>query len=867
MQIPDPELPKWMRWFLGLICPPHLLEEIEGDLLQKFAWDAKRLGTRKAKRRLMWNTVRFLRPGILLRNKLKHMNAILLSNYLKVAFRTLWRSKSYSAITIGGLAIGIACSLVIFLFVYGEWSYDKGFAHANRTYRIGISFFNIGNFASAPEELLDVLPQEFAGVETATRIRRVSAEPIQLGDDAFVEQVFYTDTGYFQIFDYQFLTGSARDLFNGPSDAVITDELALKYFNTTDAVGETIEVGKAKTPFTVRAVVKAPDFNTHLRANIWLSNHALITSNPVWTSSAFYSYVLLREGVTEQDLQAALDQVFVNHVYPESGKPMGFPTLESYRGNDISVKFHVHKLTDIYLKSKLNFELVPGGNESNIYIFSAIAVFIFFLATINFINLSTARAVRRAKEVGVRKALGAQRQKLVGQFLMESVLISMIATVCALFLSQIFLKAFEYVTGSLLVSSIWRYALAVGVFVLLALIIGLISGIYPAFYLTAFNPIKVLKGTVSSGSGSFRNVLVVFQFTVSIVLMTWALTVRNQLHFMATKDLGFDAEHVLTIDNIGKLGTSKASYRDELKTESGVLLSSFHAGEPGSKRFISMSAFQTEAMEHPVSMNTYFGDEHYLALHGMRLVKGRAFNGELASDSSAIIFNEAALKVLGITGDPLGVKVSDKYTIVGVVSDFHWESLRNAIAPTAILLSKDYAELGFKLNQAAVPDFLSRAETRWKQLVPDEPFRYHFLDDNFEEMLRQEKIFERGIALFTLLSVFISCLGMYGLSAYTTEQRTKEIGIRKALGASGRSIVALIGRKFTVLTLIALVVSIPVSWFCIDQWLSGFAYRENPGLGLFIMTAVLSVAIGWATIGYHALKATRVNPAETLKYE
>lgn len=795
------------------------------------------------------------------------MNSILLNNYLKVAFRNLARNKSHSAITIGGLAVGIACSLVIFLFVRGEWSYDKGWKNADRTYRVGISFFNMAPFAVSPEALLNVLPKEFAGIETGTRISRSPGEPITNMENTFVETVYYTDSAFFKVFDYDFIHGSPSKVLIGPSEMVLTDNMAMKFFGKKDVVGEVLEVGKSKTPFTVTGVVKSPRFNTTIKEQIWLSNQSLIANDPIWTSAAFYSYVLLKENTTELDLHQALDLLIENHVFPESGKPMGFKTLEDYKANSISTKFHVNKLTDIYLKSKLNFEISPGGNESNIYIFSGVSLAILILAAVNFINLSTARAARRAKEVGVRKAMGTLRSKLVSQFLLESVVTSLSAMVIALLLAEIFLKVFEYVTGSVLLETIWMNPSSVGLFVLFSLFVGLLSGLYPAFYLTSFAPVKVLKGIVTTRSGSFRNALVVFQFTISVLLVTGALVVQNQLRFMATKDLGFNQHNVLTIDQIQLLKNSAESFRDELSKEPEVVLSGFHVGEPGSKRIMTSSSYSIAGMEHPLSVNTYFGDENFLSLHGMQLMKGRDFIKDMASDSASVIFNEAAIKALNITGDPVGTVINENLKIIGVVNDFHWESLRTSIAPAAIMINKDKVQLGFKLKEGSIASFLEKAEKRWKQLVPDEPFKFHFLDSNFGELLEKEKVFGKAINIFTILSIFISCLGLYGLSAYATEQRTKEIGIRKVMGASVERMVVMLNRKFTILILIALAISIPLSVVLINKWLQEFAYRVELNIGVFLLSSVMAIVVGWLAVGYHSVKAARINPSDTLRYE
>ncbi len=798
----------------------------------------------------------------------------MLRNYLLIAIRNIQRQFSYSLINILGLAIGIACSLVIFLYVYGEWSYDRHFEKGDRIYRIGISFFNIGKFANGPEQLLDVLPKEFAGVETGTRIQMNRDVIVTIHDRVFKEpQVYYTDSAFFHVFDFSFVGGDPGKVLQGPNEMVLTVSMAMKYFSKTDILGQIVEIGKEKTPFKVTGVVEDPDFNTHLKAPIWLSVQSKLTREPSWSSAAFYSYVLLKENSREADLQEALNSIFEKHVYPESGIPMGFKSLEDYRQNENAIKFYVHNLQDIYLKSKLNFEISPSGNEYNIYIFSAISFFILVLAGVNFVNLTTARASRRAKEVGIRKTLGTSRNKLVGQFLLESVMTSMVAMFLSLILSEGFLLAFEYVTGSPLLTTLWRHPSTVFLFVGFSVLVGLLSGLYPAYYLTSFVPIRVLKGNLITGGGQgFRNFLVVVQFSVSIVLIVCAVWVWRQLHFIQTKNLGFDQENVLTIDNCSLLGSHAESFKNELSTQNGVIKASYHQGEPGSKRIMSFTTYQTPVMQNSITIFTYFGDADYISVLGMRLIKGRNFSKDLSSDTASIVLNEAAVKALNLGDDPLGAVVNKDQKVIGVVSDFHWESLRNSIAPVAIMLSKDKlsrdkSQLGFKLAESAAPTFLKAVEARWKQLVPDEPLQYHFLDDNFGELLQKESVFGKAISFFTLLAIFISCLGLYGLSAYTAEQKTKEIGIRKVMGASASNIVVMLNRKFTILVLIAAVISIPASYFIAQQWLQGFAYRVEMSAGIYLISIVAALLIAWITVSYHSLKAAWINPAETLKYE
>ncbi len=792
----------------------------------------------------------------------------MLLHYIKLTFRNLGRNRFHAFINIFGLALGMACSLVILLFVYGEWSYDRSFAKADRIYRVGISFFNIGYFANGPERILNDLTQEFPGIETGTRIQKERDVLLRVGDKTFTEYAFYTDTAFFKVFDYAFASGDPLTALREPNAIVLTEAMAVRLFGTTDAVGKTVAVGKQEVPHQVTGIVKDTKFNTHLSTPIWISIQGQLTGDQIWTSAALHTYVVLNENVTQADLDAALVRIFDNKVFPESGQPMGFKTLEDYRKSDMAVKFIVHPLKDIYLKSKLHAEMVPGGNESNIYIFSAIAIFILMLAAVNFVNLTTARAARRAKEVGIRKTLGTSRTKLAGQFLLESVFTTLLALVLAIVLSEIFMLAFQYVTGTPLQTTIWSHPYTLPWVIAFALVVGFLSGVYPAFYLTSFVPVDVLKGKIAAGRGlGFRNFLVVFQFTVAIGLIVGALAIRQQLQFMQTKDLGFDQENVLTVDNHDVLGTKAEVFKNELSNEPGVALSSFHVGEPGSKRVLTFSSYQVPPMEHPIALNTYMGDEFFIPLCGIRLLKGRNFSREIASDTNAIILSESAVRTFGLPEDPIGMKVNEHKEIIGVVSDLHTESLRSAIAPVVFTYSTQPTEIGFKIDANKIPAFLQKAEAKWKQLAPGEPFRYHFLDDNFAKMLEKEAILGKAITLFTLLAIFISCLGLYGLSAHTAENRTKEIGIRKVLGASVQQIAGLLSREFLLLVGIAFILAAPLAWYSTHQWLEGFAYRTAIHWWMFALTGLAAVVVALFTLGYQTISAASRNPVESLRSE
>ncbi len=788
-------------------------------------------------------------------------------NYLLVAWRNLQRQLSYSLINVLGLAIGIACSLVIFLYVYSEWSYDRHFKNADRIYRVGISFFNIGQFALGPEVLGEFLPGEFEGVEAFTRIKRVRDLIINAEGQSFKELAYYTDTLFFKVFSFEFKEGNPLRALQGANSIVMTQRMARKYFGEKPALGKVVEIGKEKKTFTVTGIVKDDDRSSQLKASLWLSIESELTHEPLWTSAAVYNYVLLKEKTSQQDLEQALDRILEKQVYPHaSGVPQNI-SFEDYRKHENSVRFYVNSLTDIHLKSKLNYELSAGGNESNMITFTAISLFILLLASVNFVNLTTARATRRAKEVGIRKAIGSTRIKLFVQFMVESIMVSVVAMALSLALSELFLKLFELVTGDSLLNTILVNGWSLVALFAFAVVVGLLSGIYPAFYLTAFQPVKVLKGNLSAGgSGAFRNFLVVVQFSISICLMICSAIIMKQMNFMEMKDLGFNQQNVITIDGISKLGTQAEVLKEELLQQAGVVKASMHTGEPGSKAVMSFSTYKTPVMTDAITINTYFGDHEFIDWIGFRLLKGRGFDVNRVSDSSSVVLNESAVRALGL-GDPIGAELNEGLHVIGVVSDFHWESLRNPIAPVAIMIGKNYYQLGFRLEERQGNAFLQVLESKWKHQLPDEPLQYHFLDDNFGDLLKKERVFGRAIGFFTVLAIFISCLGLYGLSAFTAEQRTKEIGIRKVLGATASNIVGMLNRKFSVLIGISILLATPLAYYVMMQWIEGFAYRAEWGIWTFMGSMLVAFFIALLTVSFHSLRAALINPSDTLKYE
>ncbi|HTF19247.1 MAG TPA: FtsX-like permease family protein, partial [Chryseolinea sp.] len=750
---------------------------------------------------------------------------------------------------------------------FGEWSYDRHYPNAARIYKVGVAFFGMGGFAIGPEALGESLPQQYEGVEAFTRVRKDAALALSTETREFIELAYFTDESFFKMFPREFVAGNPTAALRNDNSLVMTESVAQKIFGTTDVLGKTLLIDKDKKPFAITGVVTDDFRPSQLEARIWLSNHGKLTREPMYTSASMYNYVMLKDGQTQTDLESALDRILEKEVYPN---PMGVPdaaSFEDYKKHPNAVQFPVHSFRDVHLKSSLRYEISPGGNEKNMYAFGAISLFVLLLASVNFINLTTARASRRAREVGIRKAVGSSRGRLITQFLSESLLVAIISMLLALFFGEAFLLAFQLMSGTKLVPSLWT-TWNLAILATSTLIIGVCSGLYPAFYLTAFKPALVLKGNLTASGGSgFRNVLVVAQFTISLCLMMCTAVIVHQMNYMKDRDLGFDGQNVVTIDNLSALATHVEAFESYLSNLSGVTAVALHSGEPGNESMKMVQAYKSKVMTEPMSLNTYLMDEQMIPLMGFKIVQGRNFNKHLASDTAAVILNEAAVKVLGLA-DPIDADLDFGGKVIGVVKDYHWQSLREQIGPSVFMMgTKKYYQLSMGLNTAAGSDVLAQVTKKWQELAPEESFSYHFVDENFNAILEKERLFGRAVGFFTVLAIFVSCLGLYGLSAYTTEQRTKEIGIRKVLGASATHIVMMLNKRFATLVALAVLVATPLALYLSMRWMEGFAYRADMQASLFVAAILTAFAVALLTVSYHSIKASLSNPVDALKYE
>jgi len=788
-------------------------------------------------------------------------------SYLKIALRNIYKERVYAVINVLGLAIGISASIVIFMHVRTETSYDKHFKDANQIYRIGISFMNLGSFANAPEHLKDVIDQEIPGVEQSTRIRATSDLKIVNKDDLFVEaRAYNVDSNFFQVFSYNFVEGDAVTALQNPDGIVLERSVANKIFGDGEVLGKNLLVGKERTPATVSGVVDSQGERSHLDATVWRPIYHRLTGDTGWQSATFYTYLKVNSGITLEDLSASFEQIRKNVVFPTLGSSMVY---DDWAKTDMAYQFHIQPLQDIYFKSELKFELAAGGNLDSAYIFSVVAFLILVIAAINFINLTTARSARRAREVGIRKTFGTSKFQLVAQFLSESVALSLIAMIFAFGLVEVFLIMYEQIAGVGLVANPESRFGLIGFTILTTVTIGVLAGIYPAFYMSAFNPISVLKSKSfinAGGSGSGRNILVVFQFTISITLIISSLFIFNQLDYMRNKDLGFDKENVVVVSNARELKENLHVFNQLISGMSFVQNTTIASRLPAGNT-IMVTTYKSEYMENEKSLNSFTGDYEFLSTLGIQPILGRDFSESISSDSNAVIINESAVRELLLGANPVGQMLNRHLTVIGVVEDFNFESLERKIAPAVIRLADDGFRLAVKVSYGYEKQLISELNKHWTSFQPDEPIDYYFLESNFLAMQEKDETTARAIAFFTTMAIFISCLGLFGLAAYTSEQRTKEIGIRKVLGASVFRIMYLLTQSLTKPVLLSFLLAAPIAYFVVTAWLNNFAYRINLNISVFVTSLILATLLAWITVGYYSINLAMKNPVNSLQEE
>lgn len=800
----------------------------------------------------------------------------MLRNYILVAIRHIWKDKFYTFLNIFGLAIGITCFILILLFIKDELSYEKKFSKHDRVYRVCEIIDSQGggeNSASVPIPLKRTLLNEYPDIiESAVRLFnfQTSKFVLEIEDETYIEKkLFFVDSSFFDVFDYPVLKGNLVKALSDPFSVVLTQEAAKKYFGDTDPIGKEMRGQGQKQGATVRAVINTRGINSHLDFNIlvpiyptmqdwWLTNYYW---NPAWT------YIVLKEGVDPKELESRFPELikkyFPDHIV------------------DVT-SLYLMPLDDIHLKSNLDFEMHPNSDMTYVFIFAAIAFLVLVISCTNFINLATARTANRSKEVGMRKVMGAHKSQLVGQFLGETLFQSFIALLIGIIFTELLLNTFNSFSGKSFSHSFVLDSFMILSFIVIGLITGIVSGIYPAFFLSSFRPSQVLKGGLSIGMKKFgfRQILVVLQFSISIILIIGTIVAFQQLRYMQKANLGFDEEKVLIVPFNNGLPISRwdAMHKEFVDHPSITNMSSTsHVMGSGHQT----DSYRMEGTQESLQIAFVSYAENFAGTFGIELLAGRDFLKEFRSDTTFIpgIVNEAFIKKMGIESpeDAINKKLhktgNRTVKIVGVTKDFHFASLHHDVTPIVIEgpritrfgMGGNFLTIRFDGND--FEGVKKHTQTVLTEFFPNTPYEYYFLEDNLDRLYESETIMSKVITTFSVFAIIVACMGLLGLTAFAAEQRTKELGIRKVLGATEKNIVFLLSKEFITLVLVAVAISIPISWYGLNTWLNDFAYRVNIEWWIFPSAGLVALLVALLTVGIQAYKAATLNPIDSISSE
>jgi putative ABC transport system permease protein len=811
----------------------------------------------------------------------------MIRNYLKIAFRNLTKYKFISFINLFGLTIGLTCCLLIFTFILHELSYDKYQPNADRVYRVTRSFNDPEtgslslNLSTVAPPFGPLLQNDFKEIEDMTRVLQNGTTALRY-DDKIVneENVFFADDRFFNFFKATVIKGNPQKALGGPYSVMMTDATAKKYFGNEEPLNKIIKINLGRYfDFKVTGIYKPFPTNTHFHPDIMMSfntlNDTLIYGaenlRTNFGNNSFFTYIRLPQGYNPKKLIAQFP-AFLDRRMTDNGPRKYKPSQ--------GTALNLQKLTDIHLTSHTDYEAEENGDIKRVYIFSAIALFILLIACINYMNLSTARSTLRAREIGIRKTVGAQRKEIMAQFLSESVLVSWMAMLLAFALTWLLLPWLNKISAQHLDITIllkWQIIIPI---LLVPFVVGIISGLYPAIFMSSFQPVKVLKGFLKTGSGniSFRKVLVTLQFAISIILIICTAIVFSQMRYMQRKSLGFDKEHIVNLPYVTELNDKYDAFRTELLANSNIKNLGRSSRIPTGRLLDAMGAsIKRGDSLTPVTADVKFvvSDQDFISTYGVKILAGRGFSRNFSTDTAAFLINEAATKVLGFKSNEDVIGKDFGYggrrgKVVGVFNDFHFESMHQKIVPLVLFIPRNansYGRISVKVSGSNIPAALSHIETTWKKFLPDAPYQFTFLDENFERLYKAEERQKTLFTTFACLAIFIACLGLFGLSAFAISQRIKEIGIRKVLGADVSTIVTLLSKDFLKLVAISAIVAFPVAWYFMNNWLQDFAYRISMPWWIFIIAGIVAAFIALITISFQAIKAAISNPVKSLRTE
>ena len=777
----------------------------------------------------------------------------MIKNYLKLAWRNILKHKGFSIINIAGLSLGICCFVLIAMFVSDELSYDKYNTKSDRIYRVNSDILFAGvdrKMALSADPMGETLKNDYPEVENYVRFYTSNGSKLIKKGNEFIQEhkVVHVDSSLFEVFSLPAIAGNTNKALVSPNSVVITKTAAERYFgNPQTALGQTLQIQEGTLSlYKVSAVIEDVPRNSHFNFEFFFPMQNVNYSFGDFLSHNFYTYVLLREGTDYKAFNTNFEDVLKTYFLPQISQYIQIDNFEEFEANGNKLNYSLEPLEDIHLYSARQFEISANGNILHVYIFSASALLILLIACINFINLTTARASGRAKEVGIRKVLGTERRSLISQFLIESILFVAIALILAILFIWLLLGWFNTISGKdLLLSSLLdlKFILFLA---LLPFIVGLLAGIYPAFFMSAFKPIAVLKGKLTSShkKNVFRNSLVVFQFATSIILIVGTIVIYKQLNHIQKLNPGFNKEQVIIVDNSGIPLESRLALRDEIEALKEVKSACFAGFLPISESSRSDSTYTTETVmtqDNGFNMQNWRVDYNYISTLGMEIIDGRDFSREFGTDSTAVILNEAAVKLAGLE-NPVGKNLYTtddnqnitKYTIVGVVKNFNFESLRHNVGALGMFLGHNTWMSAYRIEASDISSLMHTIEEKHKAFSSSMPFHSEFLDERFDNIYRQEQSVGKIAITFAILAVIIACLGLFGLATYVAEQRTKEIGIRKVLGASVPTIVSMLSKEFVKLVILASLIGAPIAWILMNKWLEDFSYRVDLSWWLFV---------------------------------
>ncbi|WP_222983676.1 ABC transporter permease [Flagellimonas meishanensis] len=806
-------------------------------------------------------------------------------NHLKIAWRSLRKQPFLSVLNTLGLAIGIAGTLLICLYIYDELTYDRMFADAERIHRINVDM----KFGGPDKQVSQVsgpmaaaVLQDIPQVEQTLRFRPWGTASLSRADSkelVLENNTAFADSTLIDMLGLKVLYGNPKDALSGPNKLLLTKSAAEKHFNLSDAVGQEVVFNESQT-YTVSGVIEDLPKNSFLSTySVFMSMLSHQDQNVNWGNHNYNTFIKLKPNTDPEDIAAPLQGMVEKYLIPYAQEFFPGITLEQFEASGNYVRYSTIPLVDIHLHSNREADMSQNSDYKDIYILSFIALFLILLASINFMNLSTAYSLKRSKEVGIRKTLGSNKMTLVRQFLTESGLMTFGSMVIGIALVIVVLPYFNDLANK---SIAFPYLNPVfwGILLLSVLILGLFSGSYPAFFMSRFVPIRVLKGTGENtvGGSKLRSTLVVFQFVVSVFLIIGTLVVSQQLQFIQNKDLGYEKDQVLLVNNVNRLGSELPAFKERVKSLAQV-------GNASLSGFLPTPSYRTDSsyflegkmnQESAINMQGWQVDFDYINTLGLKMQAGRTFDPSITTDSSAVIINESALAVMQMEPEEalgkrifngIGEEGFSHFTIVGVVKNFHFESMRNQIRPLALHIGNSSGLMAIKLKSGNFEGAIAQIQTLWDATAPGIAFDYEFMDDSFDRVYQNERRLGTIFIIFTSLSIFIACLGLFGLAAFNAQKRIKEIGVRKVLGASVSQITYRLSFDFLKLVFIAILAAVPIGWIAMDRWLQDFTYRIDIGWTVFVLAALLASGIAILTVSYQSIKAAVMNPVKSLRTE